>query len=73
MIFTFPVYITLKAKTEAEAHALLKEMLESEHILKAFSFTISAPINKPDCPRGCNKNHIHQGAAWWTNDSEEQP
>ena len=49
-MFTFPIYVTLRAKTEEEARRLLKGMLDSEHIIGQFSFTISRPINMPDTP-----------------------
>ena len=48
MIFTFPTYITLHAETEEEARRLLKGMLDSEHIIGGFSFTISRPIGAPN-------------------------
>jgi len=41
--FTFPVYITVPAKSEDEARRLLKGMLNSEHILN-ISYSIGRAL-----------------------------
>jgi len=50
MTFTFPVYITVNAKTREAAKEVIRIGLDYERLFGNWSYTISHPINAPDTP-----------------------
>jgi len=55
MMFTFPVYITMDAKTKEDAEKQIELTLKYGQLFYKLSYTISKPINDPSIP-------IHYGA-----------